>query len=141
MDQSNEILSFFTEESLRNEAVNLLFTRIKDRHNRVTLLGLNKLKQYQKKLGNAFSFSPLNPSGHYCLNLADPIQLEVTKCLLYINKCHYERITKGDSIDKSQLGNKSCFRNEKINKGEFKWSPSFVPPEQGTFEFDFVCLH
>jgi hypothetical protein len=45
---------------------------------------------------------------------------------------------KGEAFDRSPQGTKSCFRNEQINKGGFKWSPVFVLPSEGTFEFDFV---
>lgn len=47
---------------------------------------------------------------------------------------------KGEAYDRSQWGNKSCFRNETINKGSFKWSPAFVLPANGNFEFDFVYM-
>jgi hypothetical protein len=59
---------------------------------------------------------------------------------LYINKLNFDRITKGEVFDKSQFGNKSCFRNEMISKGVFKWSPQFVLANDGIFEFDFVYL-
>ena len=58
--------------------------------------------------------------------------------LLFINKQNYDRILKGEAFDRSPQGTKSCFRNEQINKGGFKWSPAFVLPTEGTFEFDFV---
>jgi hypothetical protein len=82
----------------------------------------------------------MNPTGRYFLKLDNPIQREVAKILLFINKSNYDKIVKGEAFDRSQYGNKSCFRNEKINKGDFKWSPAFVLPVIGNFEFDFFYM-
>lgn len=92
------------------------------------MLGKKDLIQFRNDLGDAFSFSALNPSGHYSLNLSDKMHQELAKCLFYINKTNYERILKAESVDKSQSGNKSCFRNERVNKGDCKWTPGFVLP-------------
>lgn len=42
--------------------------------------------------------------------------------------------------DRSQAGNKSCFRNEKYNGVRFTYSTEWILPQQGEFEFDFVFL-
>lgn len=47
---------------------------------------------------------------------------------------------KTEAFDRSPTGTKSCFRNETLNKGAFKWTPQWQIPESGTFEFDFVYM-
>lgn len=91
-------------------------------------------------MGCALAFSSMNPTGHYLLNLANPVHREIAKCLLFINKQNFDKISKGEYFDRSSYGTKSCFRNESINKGNFKWTSAFVLPVEGTFEFDFVYL-
>lgn len=49
-------------------------------------------------------------------------------------------IVKGELKDRSQFGNKSCFRNERHNNAKFLWKPEWILPQTGNFEFDFVSL-
>ena len=120
------------------EVVSKVVSKVRDHHNRLTLFTPAMLIEYKKQFGNAVSFSSINPTGHYQLNLSNQIHREIAKCLLFINKQNYDKIVKGEAFDRSPQGTKSCFRNEQINKGGFKWSPVFVLPSEGTFEFDFV---
>ena len=114
--------------------------KIRDQHNRLVFFTPTTLLQHQKVAGDAFTFSSYNPTGHYFLKLDNPVHRDVAKVLLYINKQNFDRIVKGEAFDRSQWGNKSCFRNETINKGELRWSPAFVLPQTGIFEFDFIYL-
>jgi hypothetical protein len=66
-------------------------------------------------MGNAFNFSFWNPTGHYKLNLQHPIEREVAMMIIVINKEANRRILAGEMSDKSQMGNKSCMRNERYN--------------------------
>lgn len=66
--------------------------------------------------------------------------MSIARCLVFLNKQNYEKILKKEAFDRSQFGNQSCFRNERINAKSFKWSPQFVIPTEGTFEFDFVYI-
>lgn len=43
----------------------------------------------------------MNPTGQYFLKLDNPIQREVAKILLYINKANYDKIVKGEAYDRS----------------------------------------
>ena len=47
---------------------------------------------------------------------------------------------KNEIRDRSQIGNKSCFRNERHNNVTFKWTPEWSLPSIGTFECDFLYL-
>lgn len=60
--------------------------------------------------------------------------------LIVINKEAFKKIAAGEKADRSQFGNKSCFRNEKINCQSFLMSNEWVLPDQGILECDFVHL-
>ncbi len=91
-------------------------------------------------MGQALSFNFFNPNGHYRLNLSVPEQREVAKCILLLNKQVFAKITAGELCDRSQKGNKSYIRNERYSGGAFTWTPEYVLPTAGWFEFDFVYL-
>lgn len=91
-------------------------------------------------MGQAYYFSFWNPNGHYELNLGNPLEREIAMSLIVINKEAFKRIAAGEKADRSQYGNKSCFRNEKINSQSFLMSNEWVLPNQGILECDFVHL-
>ena len=41
-------------------------------------------------------------------------------------------------VDRSPHGNKSAFRNERVDGASFDWWPHWNLPEAGLFECDFV---
>lgn len=49
-------------------------------------------------------------------------------------------MTIGEKADRSQMGNKSCFRNERYNSKAFIMPPDWQVPYTGSFEFDYMCL-
>jgi len=57
-----------------------------------------------------------------------------------MNKSIFKAIKAKEVVDRSQVGNQSCFRNERINKEKFKMSQTWKLPDQGIFEFDFVWM-
>lgn len=63
----------------------------------------------------AFFFNFWNPNGHYELNLANEIERDIAITLIVMNKEASRVILAGERPDRSQMGNKSCFRNEKLN--------------------------
>ena len=134
------MLKVFKDEKLHFETLTRIVGKFRDQHNKLTFFTPTTLAEFQKISGDSFAFSSLNPTGHYFLKLDNPNHREVAKILLFINKQNYDRIVKGEAFDRSQWQNKSCFRNEKINKGSFKWSPAFVLPPNDNFECDFVYL-
>lgn len=92
-------------------------------------------------MGDAFFFSFWNPTGHYALNLANIIEREIAMTLIVLNKEVNKFIVAGSMADRSQHGNKSCFRNEKFNGMAFNLESSeWILPQSGQFELDFVYL-
>lgn len=120
--------------------------RVVDRHNRFGIITsfpkgqrflLSKIAQ---KMGRAFMFNYWNPNGHYELNLAHPMERDIAVTLIVMNKEVMKRIAAGEKADRSQMGNKSCFRNEKYNSKNFVISEGWNLPRNGIFEFDFMYL-
>ena len=83
-------------------------------------------------------FSSLNPNGRYRLDLSKKVERDVAKTLIAINKRVNAKIVAKERIDRSQVGNQSCFRNERINNFKFVMHvQTWKLPERGIFEFDF----
>lgn len=126
-----------------------LINSIQDRHLRFAIAaqassqGDEAILQYltsmrDKMGGNSMYFSCFNPNGRYKLDLGNPVQRDIAKQLMVINKRVNEKIVAKECCDRSQIGNQSCFRNEKINKAGFAMHPHLWRlPERGIFEFDF----
>lgn len=91
-------------------------------------------------MGRAYSFNYWNPNGHYELNLANPVERDIAVTLFIINKEASKKIAAGERADRSQMGNKSCFRNETVNGKSFIMSPEWQVPHNGALEFDFMYL-
>jgi hypothetical protein len=89
---------------------------------------------------NAYFFSSFNPTGHYRLDLNIEVQRNVAKNLLVTNKKMSAAVKAKECVDRSQVGNQSCFRNERVNNFKFEMTPNWRLPDQGIFEFDFVYL-
>jgi len=49
-------------------------------------------------------------------------------------------VKAGELKDRSQFGNASCLRNEKVAGGSIQWTPDLVLPRMGNFEFDFIYM-
>jgi len=121
-----------------------LLNRVVDRQNRFYLLG--NFNQSQKaihtkvknKMGQAFHFAYWNPTGQYSLNLGNPVERDIAVTLIVLSKEAQKKMLSGQATDKSQAGNKHCFRNEKLNGQAFVMSNEWVLPESGELEFDFV---
>lgn len=100
------------------------------------------LSDIRNKMGqNAMFFSCFNPNGRYRLDLSIPVQRDVAKYLVAINKKVNAKIVAKECADRSQNGNQSCFRNERINGVRFVMHVgSWRIPTTGLFEFDFQCF-
>ena len=144
--QAQEMLHVFKDTTTFNKAATLLIPRIKDKHIRFALvrnfssMSQSFLSDLKINLGPAFNFCFWNPTGHYKLNLGQEAHREVAKCCLVKNRSAFDAVCRGELPDTSKEGNKSCFRNERIDGGKFVWSPEWVLPKTGTFEFDFIYL-
>ena len=86
------------------------------------------------------NFNFFNPQGHYELNLAVPEQRDVANTILLLNKQFYAKVKAGEYKDRSQFGNASCLRNEKVGGGVLLWTPDYVLPHIGKFECDFIYM-
>jgi len=71
---------------------------------------------------SAFYFSVFNPNGRYKLNLNISYQRDIAKVLMVMNKKVFAAIKAKETVDRSQQGNQSCFRNERINGFKFEMS-------------------
>ncbi len=91
-------------------------------------------------MGRALHFNYWNPNGHYELNLANPVERDLAVTIIVMNKEASKRIIPGEKADRSQVGNKSFFRNEKFNSKTFVMTPDWQLPHNGVFEFDFMYL-
>lgn len=91
-------------------------------------------------MGNAFYFPYWNPNGHYELNLANQVERDIAVTLIVLNKEAMKRVAAGEKADRSQMGNKSSFRNEKFNLKPFIITGEWQLPNTGVFEFDFMYL-
>ena len=89
-------------------------------------------------MGRAFSFNYWNPNGRYELNLANQVERDLAVTLILLNKEAFKRMSAGEKADRSQMGNKSCFRNEKFNSKGFTWNADWVLPQNGVFELDYM---
>jgi hypothetical protein len=139
-NQATEILKLFKDENSYKDVLFQIAHSIRDPCSKLALFSPSQLIQYRNDHGAALLFSSLNPTGHYCLNLRNPVHMSIARCLVFLNRLNYERILKKEAFDRSQYGNQSCFRNERHNAKSFRWSPQFVIPTEGTLEFDFVYI-
>ena len=60
---TKEFIKFFSDENQQMKVINLLVPRIRDRHNRLSIVPLKRLQEYRMQQADCFSFSPLNPTG------------------------------------------------------------------------------
>eukprot|EP00347_Sterkiella_histriomuscorum_P017989 403347211 len=144
--QANELLYAVKNQEVFCRVAPYLMNRAVDRHNRFSIVNhfgyMQKqiFSQLYNKMGHAFYFSFWNPNGHYEINLANHIEREIAVSLIVINKEAYKKVAAGERADRSQMGNKSCFRNEKINGQTIIYNFEWQLPSQGILEFDFVYL-
>lgn len=99
------------------------------------------LSKVYSRMGFAYFFSYWSPNGHYILNLSNKVERDVAVSLVVQNKQAIKRISAGERVDRSQFGNKSCFRNERFNGQSFLiTTEDWALPQTGVLEFDFVNL-
>ena len=146
-DQAFELLYPFRDNVLQfQRMVEFMLPKITDRHNRFKLIKhfnfemQTMLTRISNNMGQAMNFNFWNPTGSYCLNLSVPEQREVANTILLLNKQFFAKVKAGEMKDRSQRGNASCLRNEKVGGGFITWTPDYVLPHMGNFEFEFIYL-
>mmetsp|Transcript_24955 Transcript_24955/g.33429 ORF Transcript_24955/g.33429 Transcript_24955/m.33429 type:complete len:118 (-) Transcript_24955:715-1068(-) len=112
----------------------MILLKVKDQHNRFKIIEhfqhnmQSMLTRIFNNVGQALFFNFFNPTGVYDLNLSIPEQREVAKTLILLNKQFFAKVKAGEFKDRSQRGNASCLRNEKVSGGNFIWTPDYVLP-------------
>ena len=124
----------------------MIMPKVKDQHTKFKVLYhfannmQSMLTRMMHSMGQALFFNFWNPTGVYDLNLSMPEQRTVAKTLILINKQFYAKVKAGECKDRSQKGNLSCLRNEKVSGGNFIWTPDYVLPDYGNFQCSFIYL-
>ena len=145
-NQAYELLYCFKEQAVYQRVLEHVFPKIRDNHNKYKLIEHFKwemqtmLTRIKSNLGQAMNFNFWNPQGHYVLNLKVPEQREVANTILLLNKQFFVKVKAGELKDRSQHGNASCLRNEKVAGGAIIWTPDYVLPKMGNFECDFIYM-
>ena len=144
--QALEILYSFKDVESFAKIAPCLMNRVVDRHNRFALFShfphgqRTLLSKVFSRMGKAYNFNYWNPNGHYELNLGNEVERDIAVTLFILNKEVFKRIAAGEKADRSQMGNKSCFRNEKYNSKLFIMNNDWQVPRSGAFEFDFLMM-
>jgi hypothetical protein len=124
----------FKNQEIFAKIAPVLMNRIVDRHNRFALVShfpkqqKSLLTKISQRMGGSYFFNYWNPNGHYELNLANQVERDIAISLIILNKEASKRIAAGEKADRSQMGNKSCFRNEKFNSKLFVMSNDWALP-------------
>lgn len=130
--QAYEILSFVRDRAQLEIAAAHLLNCVRDQHAKFFMASHFNLNasilpskssfltiDIKKLMGDAFNFNFWNPNGHYVLNLSNKVERQVAICLFVMNKEARKAIEEGLLCDRSQHGNKSIWRSEKLNGGRF----------------------
>ena len=145
-NQAYQLLYTFKEQAQFQKMIELIFPKIIDKHNKFKLIQhfgwefQTMLTRIHNNMEQAMNFNFWNPQGHYCLNLSVPEQREVANTILLLNKQFFAKVKAGEYRDRSQNGNASCIRNERVGGGIIQWTPDYVLPKMGNFEFDFIYM-
>jgi hypothetical protein len=124
--QAVDLMYSFKNIEIFAKIAPFLMNKIADRHNRFAMVSnfpksqRTLLTKVAQKMGRAYNFNYWNPNGHYELNRANEVERDVAATLFIMNKEMGKRIAAGERADRSQMGNKSCFRNEKFNTKSYE---------------------
>lgn len=85
-------------------------------------------------------FNGSNPTGHYVLDLARPVEHILAAHILRIAHWEVEHAKMLKRPDLSQWGNYQPIRNETLDHQAFRYAQDWALPDFGIFEFDFASL-
>ncbi|DAZ99587.1 TPA: hypothetical protein N0F65_001415 [Lagenidium giganteum] len=111
----------------------------------IGLTNLSDLEQahVEKKVGKWISFNVNNATGHYRLNMSNPIDRRILMRILEVNKTDKKMRQQLKLMDSSQFGSSQPqlggFRNVKLNHVPLPMDSSWQFPRMGVLEFDFVA--
>jgi hypothetical protein len=138
-----EILDTF--EDGRVEFLTQIFDRTVDLHRldkTLDRLSSRERDALRKALGSLYTFDPLNPTGHYILDLTNNRNdVKVLDRLILISNEEGAYRSSMQLADTSQTGAYDCFRNELLNAKQLKKKLVFGVPERGMLEFDFTSCY
>ena len=139
------------DSETRVMAVTALYPRIVDipnvQYHCLDYLTRGEMRKLEGNLGMLLHFIPSNPTGHYKLDLVNPMHRIIKQKLVEIAKEEkdFRRqniANKGGSIiDTSQHGDWENFRNETLNMEKYDFDTSTAASggvEEGILEFDYV---
>eukprot|EP01052_Picozoa_sp_SAG31_P005689 SAG31_NODE_253_length_19063_cov_31.913362_11_plen_1652_part_00 len=123
------------------ELICRMWTRITDSENMNPLLYAEFTEEEQKairdRLGELYYWDPMNPSGHYVLNLRDERQAHVARLLLR-SAMQERKLRKTAGLpDLSQRGDGDLLRNVKLGGKSIARQLRKIP-DKGTLELDYA---
>jgi len=107
-------------------------------HDRVSSVSQEAAKTFVAGLDVMWMFNPENPTGHYLLDLTIKANRQ---CALRMQE--FSNVERGERkargmYDLSQKGNQENWRNERYQKRSFTANESFLVPDSGVLELDYV---
>eukprot|EP00753_Platysulcus_tardus_P011172 PLAT3273.4.p1 GENE.PLAT3273.4~~PLAT3273.4.p1 ORF type:complete len:991 (+),score=433.08 PLAT3273.4:1-2973(+) len=119
-----------------------LYTQVSDSHRGAELLktvALRDRKRAIHALGAFYAFNHNNPTGHYRLLLSRHMDRLVAQRLIELATADRVARQSSGKMDISQKGNFQPLRNETMNGVAFTFGPTWVLPDSGWLEFDYVA--
>ena len=145
-EHTMKILQMFTDVHSRVACLGFLLHRTVDYVNWCSVifaqLSDNEMQRLEAKLGDLFYFIPCNPTGHFKLNLASPVQRTVVQKIIEISTEEATFRREYNMIDTSQKGDWDNWRNERLNGMAWDYDQEELKlAETGVLEFDYVSTN
>jgi len=122
----------------------VLYPRIvgfkKHREKIIDKLKPETLPRFVKDLGAMWYTNPDNPTGHYRLDLAVEVDRQCALRLQEFSNEERDERKRLKLFDLSQKGNGENWRNEKYKKRPFTVTESYLIPDEGVLEFDYISM-
>jgi Ran GTPase-activating protein (RanGAP) involved in mRNA processing and transport len=139
------LISLMKDSVSRAEVACALLPRIVDPVNVIAetydVLTDGELATMEKNMGKLFHFNPVNPTGHYTLQLANSFDRVLIRRLAEITEEQGSLRREQELLDTSQKGDWDNFRNETLNGRPFDFDVEILSAggmTAGVLEFDFV---
>ena len=158
--QISLLMEMFIDDSWRVEALTCLTPRCVDmqhyNHEALDFLDEDAFRLLEVRLGPLFYFNPLNPTGHYTINLHNKAQRLILTKLVEISieerkqrRCDADGDGQMDYLNTSQKGDWDNWRNERIDyfdgagmqAYDFDEKRPWDLPHDGLLECDYVSTN
>eukprot|EP00948_MAST-09A_sp_MAST-9A-sp1_P000824 g824.t1 len=141
VDKVKELVDLLDKAEMVN-ALEHLYASVIDLHEWDRVIGsklhTKQRKRLQKRLGALYDYSDSNPTGHYSLDLANHNDFYVAQQIMLTDVEENLRKKENNTVDVSQFGNYSNFRNAVFNDKAIELSPHFTLKHEGFLSFDYV---